>query len=138
MKYGFFKIMILAVVAVFSSSCVQYDVDEILIGRNDVSLTWKGEDQIVYDPLTFQLSCNSKKHEYRVNDDNMANYFVVMFSEKPSAEGQDLSANVEWTVSSNIKRYEGLRFTVRKVAGDGTVWLWNRSQKIGVVIKEVE
>ena len=132
------KIVFIFALAALSCSCVKYDLDEILLDRSDISLTWKGEDQVVYDPLTFQLGCNDRKHEYRVNDDSMANYFVATFSEKPSSEGQDLTGNVEWTISSNIKRYEGARFTVKKIGADGTVWLWSRNQKIGIVVKEIE
>ena len=133
-----FRKAFIVALAAMCCSCVKYDLDEILLERSDVSLTWKGEDQVVYDPLTFQLGCNDRKHEYRVNDDSMANYFVATFSEKPSSEGQDLTGNVEWTISSNIKRYEGARFTVKKIGADGTVWLWSRNQKIGIVVKEIE
>lgn len=130
--------VLMAALAAMLCSCVKYDMDEILLEREELSLTWKGEDQIVFDPLTWQVASNVGNCEYRVNDDNMANYFVVRCSERPVSEGQDVTADVEWTLTTNTKRYEGLRFTVRKVRSDGLVWMWNKSQKIGVVIQELE
>ena len=127
-----------AVLAIMFSSCTKYDIEEVLLAREDLSLTWKGEEQIVYDPLTWQLSCNVKNSEYRVHDDSMANYYIIKCSERPTEEGQDVMADVEWTVSKNIKRYEGIRFTVKKMGTDGLIWMWNNSQNIGVVIKEIE
>ncbi len=128
----------LLLMAVSSGSCVKYDIDEILLEREDLSLTWKGEDQVDYDPLTWQAGCNVKKGEYRVHDDSMANYFAVKCSERPVMEGQDITVDVVWTMKTTIKRYEGIRMTVRKLAPDGRIWLWSRSQQIGVVIKEID
>ncbi len=129
---------LIAVTACMLGGCVKYDLDEILLAREDMSLTWKGEEQISYDPLTWQLSCNVRNAEYRVHDDSMANYYVIKCSERPVEEGQDLVADVEWTVATNIKRYEGSRFTVKKIGHDGLIWLWCKTQKIGIVIKEIE
>lgn len=130
-------LMVLAIGALFQS-CACYDIEQTLLVHEELTLTWKGDVQAMYAPSTWQCSFNAAKNEYRVNDDNMANYFVVRCSERPSAEGQELSADVEWTVATNIKRYEGLRFKVERVASDGRIWLWNKSQKIGIVIKDIQ
>ena len=134
-RFGY--LICLLLMAVSAGSCVKYDIDEILLEREDLSLTWKGEDQVDYDPLTWQAGCNVRKGEYRVFDDSMANYFAVKCSEHPVNEGQDITADVVWTMKTTIKRYEGIRMTVRKLAPDGRIWLWSRSQQIGVVIKEI-
>ena len=135
-RFGY--LICLLLMAVSAGSCVKYDIDEILLEREDLSLTWKGEDQVDYDPLTWQAGCNVRKGEYRVFDDSMANYFAVKCSERPVNEGQDITADVVWTMKTTIKRYEGIRMTVRKLAPDGRIWLWSRSQQIGVVIKEID
>ena len=116
-------------------SCERYDVNEILLSRDDISLTWKAEPQVVYEPDTWQLGFNSARNEFRVNDDSMANYFIVKCDSRPNNEGQEVTASVEWTQKSSLKRFEGLKFEVRKVGRDGCVWLWNRSQKIGVTVR---
>ena len=130
--------IVLAAAAALFCGCVKYDVYEILLARDDLSLTWKGEEQLSYDPLTWQTGCNVGRGEYRVHDDNMANYYIVRCKDRPVYEGQDVYADVEWTVRSNIKRYEGVRLTVMKTDGEGKIWLWSRTQKIGVVVKEIQ
>lgn len=130
-------IIVFMAVAAFFCGCVKYDVDEILLERDDLSLTWKGVEQLSYDPLTWQIGCNVGRGEYRVHDDNMANYYIVRCKDRPVSEGQDIYADIEWTVWNNIKRYEGVRLTVMKMDGDGKIWLWSKVQKIGVVVKEI-
>lgn len=121
-----------------SVSCVRYDVDEILLSREDISLTCKRDLQIAYDPLTWQMSHNAGRNEFRVNDDSMANYFVLRCDSRPDTEGQEVNGYIEWTVRTNIRKYRNLKFEVRKVGSDGTVWLWNKSQKIGVTVRYLE
>lgn len=132
------RITVLLLVMAMAAGCVKIDIDEILISREDLSLTWKGEDQMDYDPLTWQAGSNVGRSEYRVHDDSMANYFVVRCSERPVTEGQYITADVEWTMKSAIKRYEGIKFSVMKLAPDGRIWLWSRTQQIGIVMKEME
>ena len=138
MMKGFSEILALFVLVLMSSACNPFDVEEVLLSREDISLTWRGNDQIVYDPLTWQIGYNDRTYEYRVNDDAMADYYIVRCDARLSSEGQEVYADVEWTVKSNIKRYEHLKFTVRKVGTDGRIWLWNRSQNIGVIVKVID
>lgn len=133
-------VFILASAAVLLEGCWlnSYDVQEVLLVRDDVSLTFKGKEQLVYDPLTWQLGYNAQKCEYRASDDEMANYFVLRCETRPTFEGQEVRADVSWTMQTSVKYYERLKFEVRKTASDGTVWLWNRSQSIGVVVRELK
>ena len=133
-----FKILMLGILLTAMASCDRYNVQEVLLSREDISLTWKKEPQVVYDPLTWQLGYNAGRNEFRVNDDSMANYFIFRSNVRPDTEGQELSAYVEWTVRTNVKRYQNLKFEVRKVSPDGRVWLWNKSQKVGVTIYYLE
>ena len=67
----------------------------------------------------------------------MANYFIVKCSARPTDEGQELTADVQWTMISSIKRFERIRFEVKKVSADGYVWMWSRTHNIGVVVKKL-
>lgn len=136
MMKGIHYILILMTVALLSG-CNIYDIDEILLEREDISLTWKGEEQLVFDPMTWQVGYNSKTYEYRVHDDYMADYFVLECETRPGTEGEDITASVEWTEKDDVRRYEDILFTVKKIAPDGRVWLWSRMQKIGVVVKQL-
>lgn len=133
-----FKILMLGILLTVMASCDRYNVQEVLLSREDISLTWKKEPQVVYEPLTWQLGYNAGRNEFRVNDDSMANYFVFRSNARPDTEGQEVTAYVEWTVRTNIKRYQNLKFEVRKVSPDGRVWLWNKSQKVGVTLYYLE
>ena len=132
-----FRITAVLLLTALLTGCVRYDLDEVLLSRSEVSLTWKGKAQIIYDPATWQMSYNSEKNEFRVNDDEMANYFVFRSKTRPSYEGQELNAYVEWTLKTNVKRYEGVRFEVKQVDDGGCIWLWSKSQKIGITVKEL-
>lgn len=134
---GIHYILILMTVALLSG-CNIYDIDEILLERDDISLTWKGEEQLVFDPMTWQVGCNTKTYEYRVHDDDMADYFVLECESRPDVEGEDITASIEWTVETDVRRYDHITFTVKRIAPDGRVWLWSRMQKIVVVVKQLE
>ena len=131
------KYVIISALLLMAAGCEPYDIDLVLLSREDVSLTWKGADQIVYEPDTWQIGCNTERNEFRVHDDERANYFTVKCSARPTDEGQELTADVQWTMISSIKRFEGIRFEVKKVSADGYVWMWSRTHNIGVVLKKL-
>jgi hypothetical protein len=130
------KLVMLLIIASIATGC-RWDIDEILLVRDDISLTMKGEDLFVYDPLTCQISYNYSENTYRMYDDRLSDWVIVECSERPDTEGQSLTADITWTTSSSLKIERGLRFTVQKISSDGKVWLWNKSKKIGIVIKNL-
>jgi len=129
-------IIILMSVCVITGCC-RYDIDEILLRKSEISLTWKGADQFVYDPITCQMAYNSSSHEYRVFDDKISNWFIIRCSERPDTEGQVITADVTWTTPNNTKTEKQIDFTVKQTGKDGQVWLWNNSKNIGIVIKNL-
>lgn len=130
------KLVMLVIIASIATGC-RWDIDEILLQKEDISLTIKGADLFVYDPLTCQISFSSPDNVYRMYDDKLADWVTVKCSERPDTEGQSITADISWTASSSTKTERGLRFTVQKTSADGKVWLWNKSQKIGIVIKNL-
>ena len=123
--------------ALVVSGCTIYDIDEILLSQEDVSLTWKGEEVLVYDPDKWQMGYNQLRNEFRVHDDQMADYFVVRCDAVPTDEGQELKADVQWTEKSSIKKLEGIRLEVKKVSADGYVWLWGNAHGVGIVVRKL-
>ena len=69
MKKLIYIYIILGLAAV--TGCRRFDVDEILLERDDLSLTVKGELMFSYDPLTCQTSQNVTENEYRLFDDDL-------------------------------------------------------------------
>lgn len=116
------------------ASC-QYNVEEILLSRSDISLTMKGELEMTFDENTCQLGYNTGRNEFRVYDEKLANWFVLRCSAKPTSEGQKITADLEYTTADDVKTLTGLEFTVEDTNSDGFIWLWNRDKKIGVVVK---
>lgn len=98
--------MILLTALITLSGCI-YDIDEILLEREDISMTVKGVEQFVYDPLTCQLGYNEEENEFRVLDDNLGNWFIVRCSSKPTSPGQEIRADLTWTTSDNIRKRKG-------------------------------
>lgn len=111
------------------------DVEEILLGRNDISLTIKGELMMSFNDNTCQLGYNSEKNEFRVYDDRIANWFVLRCATSPDTEGQIVTADLEYTTSNDLKTLKGLEFSVERINSEGLIWLWNKDKRIGTVVK---
>lgn len=131
------RIFMTAVILSVASGCNPYDIDEVLLHREDVSLTWKGKDQFVYDPITCQMSHNISTKEYRVHNDNLSDWFTIRCSETPSYEGQEITADVSWTGENSARSEKGITFRVEKTDASGCVWLWCKAKSIGIVIKNL-
>ena len=104
----------------------------------EISLTWNGVEQVTYNPDTYQLAYNSNKYEYRVYEDKPSSWFTVRCSSRPVTEGQTLSADVSWSVMESKKAFKALRFEVQKTDENGQIWLWNKSEKIGIIVKDIQ
>ena len=129
---------LLMLILVFAAvSCNRFDVDEILLLRNDVSLTWKGEEQFVYDPTSCQMGFNASRKEFRVQTDNLSSWFVISCSDMPSSEGDEIEADISWTGTTDTRSMKALKFKVEKVSSDGMIWMWCRSAKIGVTFMKL-
>lgn len=121
--------------SVICLTACQYDIDEVLLSRSDISLTIKGELQMSFNENTCQLGYNSARNEFRVYDEKLADWFIVRCSSSPTSEGQNLTADLEYTTRADIKRMNGLEFNVEKISAEGLVWLWCKDRKVGVVVK---
>lgn len=135
MKKLIYIYIILGLAAV--TGCRRFDVDEILLERDDLSLTVKGELMFSYDPLTCQTSQNVTENEYRLFDDDLGNWVVVRCEDKPTFEGQELNATISWTTIDDVRKENDLEFEVHKIDSKGKIWMWNNSKDIGVVIQEL-
>lgn len=127
--------ILFAVMLMSLSACRRYDVDAILLDRDDISLTIKGELCLAFEPMTCQMGYNDSRNEFRVYDDLIGNMFVIACSKSPDTEGMSLKADILYTASSTTKTMNGLEFNVRKLSSDGRIWMWNDSKKVGVVVK---
>lgn len=130
------NILIILTLTLCLCGCREYDIEEILLKREDISLTIKGQEILSYKHETFQIGYNPDKNEYRVFDDNIGNWFVLTCQERPSTEGQTVKASLRWTSTSTTKSKNGLSFSVEKTDSRGHVWLWCEDESIGVIVRE--
>ena len=118
--------------------CTPEESENKLLEYGEISLIWKDQAQVIFNEDTGQIGYNDQRHEYRVYDDKLADWFVVRCSEEPTEEGQTLSADVSWTGANSPKTFKGLSFSVKKTSPEGLIWLWNESEKIGIILKNIK
>lgn len=129
------RIILIALALAALTGCREYDIDGILLQREDISLTVRGAVKMAYEEGLFQLGYNAEKNEFRVFDDNVADWFVLSCGSRPDTEGQTLKADISWTESSTTKSYKNIRFKVKRTDSDGRIWLWSEDEAIGVIVK---
>ena len=117
--------------------CNHNEMNEVLLNRDEISITWKGAPQVTYNEDTCQLAYNDSNLEYRVYNDRLAFWFVIRCNEKPVTTGQEVRAYVSWTGERSTKAYNNLLFRVEKTDENGKVWLWNADNRIGIIIKDI-
>ena len=118
------------------SGCRRYDIDEILLQREDISLTINGVEVISYDPVSYQLGYNERKNEFWVSDDYISHWFILTCHDRPDTEEQSLKADLSWTDATTTKSRKNLNFKVMKRDSKGHIWLWCEEDAIGIVVKE--
>ena len=127
---------ILVFAAVFAQSCNPYDIDEILISRDDVSLTIEGVPVFIYDEDKCQLAYNTERNEYRAMKDDMSEYFILKAHQKLTSINQEFTADLTYTVSGTPQTTKGLTFKIEKISNEsGLLWVWCKDSAIGAVVK---
>lgn len=102
---------------------------------DEISLVIKGSTLLEYSPNTHQLGFSRDRCEFRVSDDNMADYFFLTCNELPSMTGQVIKADLEYTTPDDIKSRPGLELEVTGIdENSGKIWLWNERYQIGIVV----
>lgn len=132
-----FALVCIFLLLMISAGCNPYEVDELLLQKEDVSLVVRGEVVFDYDGNTCQMSYNAKRCEYRVMDDDMAHYFLLRCNADLSDVGQEVTADLKFTTSTDVKEEKGLTFKVERVDQSEKFWLWCNSRKIGVVVRKL-
>ena len=128
-------LVLLLLAAPLLSSCNRDGFDRSDFDITEVCLKVRGSVVFAYTPGNSQMALNRGRKEFRAGTDTMSDYFLLRLSELPQETGQVLTGTLKWTTSDDIVSRTGLSFKVERVADDGTVWLWNASQKITVVMR---
>ena len=132
----FITYLLSLVVLLGLSGCNPYDVEEILISRNDISLTIKGEPIFVYEDGICQAAYNSDRHEYRAMTDDISRYFIFKAQQRLTNAGQEFTADLTYTYAGEVVSLKDLDFRIEKIDNtSGLAWLWCSNDAIGVVVK---
>lgn len=133
-----FRSILIAALSLLSFvSCHDKGYEEAFLLDYNVCLRRNSVVVFYYDPLTCQLACNASRNEYRAFTDNMSDYFNMTLSSAPREEGETVRGSLEWTTSNNIQYLTDLDFKVEKMDSEGRIWLWNKDQKLFVVIRQL-
>lgn len=119
------------------TGCVQYDIDEILLAKTEISISLRGQVIYDFDPCKGQYAYIPSSNEYRMMDDDAKSWLVVRFDQKPNIEGDKVIASAEWKTKSKIGKVDDVEFKVERVSGDGLIWLWSGDEKMGLIIKDI-
>ena len=129
------RILIILAAGMMAASCTPYDIEEILLDRSDISVTMRGKEIYSFNPDKAQICFNEARNEYIIFDEDFLNRVAIVWNEKPANSGQKVVMDLDWGTKTSFKKKRGLEFEVKRIDGDGMVWLWNSSDKIGVTIK---
>lgn len=132
------RLMFILIVLASAAGCTLYTMEESLLPREDISLTWKGDVQVSYESSSSQMGFNDARNEYRIYSDVLADWFVLKCSERPAGMDHIFQADVSWTGKKSTMTKTGIEFKVVKTDEQGKIWLWNESDKIGIIIKDIQ
>lgn len=132
------RISVIFILFLTIAGCNPYNMENTFLQQSEISLTWKGEVQVSYDPADCQIGFNDKTCEYRVYDDRLSQWFTIRCSENPEEEGQVIAGDVSWTGGTGTKSFQGLPFEVKQISSDGLIKLWNEDKDIGIIIKDIQ
>ena len=132
------KLMIFLLAAISSAGCMNYDVNEILLERTDVSLTMKGKPQYEFTVDNGQMTINADRTLFRYMTDDLTNWLEMKCQSKPGGVGEKITADVKWKSDVSSGDEKDLEFEIRQTDGSGMIWLWNKSNNIGLVIRDFE
>lgn len=131
------RIIYILAMMLAATACIDNTLDQVLLVREDISLSVREQVLMSFDENTCQLGYNSARNEYRVYDEILANWYILRCSAQPTSEGQTVKADLEYTTEKDVKSLTNLEFSVEKTSSDGLVWLWNKERKIGIIIKNL-
>ena len=108
-------------------------VDEAVSSTKDILLKVNGSYVFLLGEANVQY-CTGERL-FRAGDDEMSNFFTLSFDRYPSAEGENVKADLSWKHSGTTQNRNGFEMTVAKIEDD-VIWLSADSGKISAVIRK--
>ncbi len=114
-----------------------FNMESEMLKSEKICLKAGGKLIYEYNPATDQLGFNKSTCQFRAGSDNMGDYFTATCAERPSKKGQTIDVTLQWTENNTVVRKKRT-MKVEKLSDNGYVWLWNRKEGIGAVVRFLE
>lgn len=137
MRGRMLPLLVMAALMTLASGCDRSGVRNSFVESGEIRLQVGRAVQFRYDPLKCQLSFNRDRKEFRVQTDNVSDFYAARFSEIPSYEGQTLTVDLSWTTATDVLNRKNLALRVVKTEGE-KIWLWSDSGRIGLSVVVLE
>lgn len=132
------KMLIFLLVVLIGSACAEYNINEVLLENSEISLSLKGKVQYTFNPDKGQMAYDSDRCLYRYTDDDLVSWFELKCQSRPANEGDKLTADLKWASKTSFGNEKELEFVVKQTDESGTIWLWNKTKNIGLIIRDFE
>ena len=131
------KIAAIAALVLLLAGCNgKIEMDSQLLTTDQVSLMVKGK--MVFTLEDGQLAYNRKLGQFRAGNDDMSRFFILTCRTSVLQEGQEVTADIQWTSGNTVKTQKGLVFKVEKYESTGLVRLWSAADKTGATVKVLD
>lgn len=132
------KLAILVLALISLAACAEYDINEVLLVRTDISLTQRGKTQYVFPADYGQMAINADRTIFRYMTDELSNWLELKCQSRPGGVGDKFIADVRWKSTSSSGEEKELEFEIKQTDGNGMIWLWNNTNNIGLIIRDFE
>lgn len=118
------------------TACAEYNINEVLLENSEISLSLKGKVQYTFNPNKGQMAYDSERCLFRYTDDDLASWFELKCATKPANAGDKITADLKWASKTSFGDEKELEFIVKQTDEFGTIWLWNKTKNIGLIIRD--
>lgn len=105
---------------------------QLFLEETRVGCYKNGGEYMVYSPKVHQISYNFKRNNIRFQTDNQSEFYNLKMESMPRAEGVNILGEVSVGSRGEINDFTFV-FECSKIE-NRQIWLWNKENKIGVII----
>ena len=131
------RLSVIAIILVLLTACNRNKMEPEILESENLCLSVKGKTVFSYDENDCQISFNRSQRIFRIGDDTMDDFFTLTTNNIPSAKGEKVKGDLQWTSQSSVQSRKYVQFEVQKIE-NGTVWLWSKTDRIAAVVKILE
>lgn len=105
---------------------------EMFLETQDEGLYKGGREILVYDGHIHQKAYNPARRTYRIQTDNQAKYFNVVFESVPKSRGVHILT--EFSYVSEEENITSKLLLECSMIDKNKIWFWDSEDKIGIIV----